>query len=67
MMYVIVNWSGNINYNLKGIYNLTQTKRDRGYDVSIIERDSNRYSWLEKQLGNNVLHAADNKLEKVSG
>ena len=65
-MHVIVNWGGRVNYDLRRIYNLTRMMRNSGYEVSIIERDSNRSRWLEEQFGDNVIHKADsNSIKKA--
>ncbi|HWP96522.1 MAG TPA: hypothetical protein VN426_06700 [Syntrophomonadaceae bacterium] len=55
MMHVIVNWGGKIGYNLDRIYNLTQMMRSNGYEVSLVEKDSNRQRWLLEHLGENVI------------
>ncbi|HWP95314.1 MAG TPA: hypothetical protein VN426_00530 [Syntrophomonadaceae bacterium] len=54
-MRVIVNWGGQVEYNLDGIYDLAQMMKGLGYEVCLIEKDSDRIGWLKEHLGMNVV------------
>lgn len=55
-MRVIVNWGGQVEYNLDGIYDLTRMIKSRGCEVCLVEKDSDRIGWLKEKLGISVLH-----------